>query len=74
MKKIRVRACGKCREYVVIHANDPTNQGLIKTFEGKHRGHTLITLDIEEVKGQYTNFSAQSKKEEGAEAEEEIED
>jgi len=74
VKKIRVRACIKCREYVAIHPNDPTNQNLIKTFEGKHRGHTLITLDIEEVKGQYTNFGAQSKKGEVAEVEEEVED
>ena len=56
MFKIRARACIKCREYVIIGPNDPKNQELIKTFDGNHRGHTLITLDIDEVKGQYNEF------------------
>ncbi|MFX1257102.1 MAG: hypothetical protein ACFFAN_04540 [Promethearchaeota archaeon] len=53
---MRARACIKCREYVIVRPEDPTNQEIIKVFEGKHRGHTLITLDIDEVKGQYSNF------------------
>jgi len=42
--------------YVVIHPNDPANQKLIKTFEGSHIGHNLVTLDLEEVQGTYQNF------------------
>lgn len=53
MIKIRVCACIKCREYVKIQPDDPKNQELIKLFEGNHKGHTLITLDIDEVKDQY---------------------
>ena len=62
MLYIRARACIKCREYVIIHPDDPKNQEMIHIFEGKHRGHTLITLDLDEVKGQYTNYAAEIKK------------
>ncbi len=57
--KIRARACIKCREYVLIYPNNPENQNLIKVFEANHRGHTLITSDIDEVKDQYKNFEGQ---------------
>ncbi|TFG23289.1 MAG: hypothetical protein EU529_07775 [Promethearchaeota archaeon] len=61
---MRARACIKCREYVIIHPNNPLNQETIKLFEGKHRTHTLITLDLEEVRGQYTNFQKKESSEE----------
>lgn len=48
----------------MIHPNNPINQETIKVFEGKHRTHTLITLDLEEVKGQYTNFESPKSSEE----------
>ncbi len=57
--KIRVRACIKCQEYAHIYPNDPENQNLLKVFESNHRGHTLITLDLDEVKDQYKNFKGQ---------------
>ncbi len=53
MKKIRARACIKCREYVKIQPDDPKNQERIKLFEKNHKGHTLITLEIDEVRDQY---------------------
>ena len=53
---IRVRACVKCREYEVIHPSDPTNQNLLRLFDLKHRGHTVVTLDREEVKDTYAHF------------------
>jgi len=59
--RIRARACIKCREYVIIHPNDPENQNLIKLFELNHKGHTLITLDLNEVKDQYKNFEDSDK-------------
>ncbi len=58
MFKIRARACIKCREYVIIHPNNPENQTFIKLFEVNHKGHTLITLDLDEVKDQYKNFES----------------
>ena len=61
MLRIRARACIKCREYVIIHPNDPENQNLIKLFELNHKGHTLITLDLNEVKDQYKNFEDSDK-------------
>ena len=50
---IMARACIKCREYVMIEPNDPKNQVLIKSFEDTHKGHNLVTLDLDEVKDQY---------------------
>ena len=51
MINIRARACVKCREYALIHPNDPNNLNLLKIFDVKHKGHTVVTLDIDEVRG-----------------------
>ena len=53
---MRARACIRCKEYVVIHANNPQNQNKIDRFERKHHLHTLITVDIDEIKDQYQIF------------------
>ncbi len=50
---IRVRACIKCKEYVAIHPNDPQNQVKIHEFERRHHLHTLITVNLDEVKDSY---------------------
>jgi len=50
---VRCRACIKCRTYVVIHPGNPVNQIKIKKFEKKHLGHTVVTVDLNEVKGSY---------------------
>lgn len=63
MVQIRVRACMKCREYAAIHPENSANQGVIKLFEGKHRGHTIVTLDFNEVKGTFKNFQDQKAEE-----------
>ncbi len=52
----RVRACIKCSEYVFLHLNDPENQKVIKQFELNHKGHTIITVDLSEVKDRYRNI------------------
>lgn len=60
---MRARACIKCKEYMVIHANNPLNQSKMDFFERKHHLHTLITVNLEEIKDQYkmvkTNGSAE---------------
>jgi hypothetical protein len=53
---MRARACIKCREYIVIHPNNPQNQNEIELFQRKHHLHTLITVDIDEIKDQYSVF------------------
>ena len=53
---MRARACIKCKEYVVIHADNPQNQNKIELFERKHHLHTLITVAIDEIKDQYQVF------------------
>lgn len=50
---MRVRACIKCKEYVAIHPNNPVNQNIIGAFERAHHLHTLITVNLDEVKDQY---------------------
>lgn len=57
----------RCREYAIIHPDNPANQEVIKLFEGKHRGHTVVTLDFNEVKGTFKNFQ-QEKAEESSES------
>jgi hypothetical protein len=39
---------------MVIHANNPLNQSKMDFFERKHHQHTLITVNLEEIKDQYT--------------------
>jgi len=52
-KEIRVRACIKCKKYIIINPNDPTNQNQIKSFERVHPAHTLITVELNEIKEFY---------------------
>ncbi|MFX1303543.1 MAG: hypothetical protein ACFFBV_12395 [Promethearchaeota archaeon] len=66
---VRCRACIKCRTYVVIHPSNPVNQIEIKKFEKKHLGHTVVTVDINEVKGSYIS----SKNHEAPNATQEVE-
>ena len=70
MIRIRVRACTRCREYVLIHPDNPLNQNLIKTFEGIHRGHSVVTVDIDEVKVSYRNFEEPKSEESSKESSE----
>jgi len=53
---MRARACIRCKEYVVIHPNNPLNQNKVNLFERKHHLHTLITVNIDEIKDQYQAF------------------
>ncbi|MFX1431685.1 MAG: hypothetical protein ACFFCY_16085 [Promethearchaeota archaeon] len=52
---VRCRACIKCRSYIVVHPGNPVNQVEIKTFEKQHLGHTVVTVDLNEVKGSFTS-------------------
>ena len=54
---LRCRACIKCKSYVVIHPDNPINQVDIKKFERQHTGHTIVTVDLNEVKGAYSSFT-----------------
>ena len=66
---VRVRACIKCRMYIVIHPGNPVNMVEIKKFEKKHLGHTVVTVDLNEVKGTYSS----SKTQEAEKATQEVE-
>ena len=60
MLTTRVRACIKCREYVIIHPNNLASQVHVKKFNLIHNAHTLVTLDINEVKEQYKFVALQN--------------
>lgn len=53
----------RCREYANIHPENPANLEVIKLFEGKHRGHTVVTVDFNEVKGTFQNFQEEKSEE-----------
>lgn len=53
---MRARACIKCKEYVVIHPNNPLNQTKIYQFERRHHLHTLITVNLDEVRESYQMY------------------
>jgi len=38
---------------MVIHPENPINQVDIKKFERKHTSHTIMTVDLNEIKGTY---------------------
>lgn len=53
---IRARACLRCKQYVVIHPENPINQLSIKKFEKKHLYHSLMTVGLYEIKSAYSSF------------------
>jgi len=42
---------------MVIHADNAINQVEIKNFERRHTNHTIMTVDLNEVKGIYSPFT-----------------
>ncbi len=53
---MRARACIKCKEYIVIHPNNPLNQSELNLFEKSHHQHTLVTVNLDEIKDTYQSF------------------
>ena len=53
---MRARACIKCKEYVLIRPNDPLNRNKINEFDKRHHLHTLITVNLDEVKDTYQMY------------------
>ncbi len=60
---MRARACIKCKEYMIIHAANSLNQNKIDFFERNHHKHTLITVDLEEIKDHYQIIKNNGSKE-----------
>jgi len=58
---MRARACIKCREYIVIHPNNPLNQTEINMFEKNHHQHTLITVNLNEIREEYQSSKRNGK-------------
>jgi len=52
---MRARACAKCKEFVIIHHGNPKGMEIVKAFEADHRGHSVIIVDVNEIKARYNN-------------------
>lgn len=52
---MRARACAKCREFVIIHDGNPKSVQIVREFETDHRGHSIITIDVSEIRARYEN-------------------
>jgi hypothetical protein len=55
---MRARACIKCKEYIIIHPENPQNKAEVSEFEKNHRGHTVITIELSEIRGEYQNIAS----------------
>jgi len=44
----------------VIHPNNPLNQAKINTFGKMHHQHTLITINLDEIKDEYQSINNNS--------------
>ncbi len=56
---VRVKACTGCRKYIIIRPESIENKQKLKEFEGIHRGHTLVSVELSEVQGKYENVGAE---------------
>lgn len=61
---MRVRACTGCRKYIIIRPDNLKNEKKVKEFEKSHKGHTLVSLDLKEVEGNYENVERELDPEE----------
>ncbi len=50
-----MRACLKCQQYVMIHPDNYLSTKQLNQFDGEHSRHTVVTMDLNEVKGIYKN-------------------
>ena len=53
---MRAKACIKCKEYVLLHPDDPLSQNKENMFAKNHHHHTLITVSLEEINDTYKPF------------------
>lgn len=51
------KACYKCKVFVLIKPDSPNNLATLKEFEKAHEGYMILTVDYNEIRGSYTNFS-----------------
>jgi len=54
--KIIAKACIKCQEFIMIHPNNLVSQQIEKEFEIKHSQHTMVCMDLDEIKGIYHKY------------------
>lgn len=58
---MRARACINCKEYVIIHPNNPVSQNLVKNFELTHSRHNLMIVNFDEIRGLYHRDDIEAK-------------
>ena len=57
---VKVRACIRCKKYIVIHTNNLANQKDETQFNSNHKGHIVTTLEKSELDDTYKNSTPQS--------------
>jgi hypothetical protein len=55
---VKVRACLKCKHFVVLKEGSFNNQQAVKLFEREHQGHNMGTLDYNEVKDKASGYES----------------
>ena len=55
---MKVRACLKCKQYVIIKEGYKAQQA-VKIFEKDHTGHVMSTVDYTEVKNGFESVTNQ---------------
>lgn len=53
---MRVRACTKCKKYMILRSGDSINEKKLTDFEKTHKGHSLMHVDLKEIEGTYENI------------------
>jgi len=59
---MRAKACLRCKKYVVIHPDNPISIELVKKFEDKHGYHTIITVDLKEIRDSFSCMESDNHK------------
>jgi len=60
-ENMRARACINCKEYVLIHPNNPISQNFVKDFELTHSRHNLMIVNLDEIRGLYHRCDSEAK-------------
>lgn len=57
-----MRACLKCKQYVLIHPDNFISSQIVNKFEKDHARHTIVTTELSEVRDFYTNVQKSKSK------------
>lgn len=53
----KCRACARCKVYITIFPGNAKGKKMVEKFELDHRGHPILTMDLNEVKDRYDSVN-----------------